>query len=181
MTRGKSADNLVDNLKLVAKLASQLHVWTLPIRILILFKVTQFSTCKRARVNFSPTKSEPATKVTVMPCNTIAIGHTLISQTKIISCSPKQTCMVYLFLTKCCSIHSLQTNIETSGCFKVLCHTYKDPYIILRETEALAGQFSGDHYRNREESSLDSLVSPVLLVFLDFHKEYMTIIIRGCK
>ena len=89
--------------------------------------------------------------------------------------------MVYPFLTKCCSIHSLQTNIETAGCFKVLCHAYKNPYIILRETEALAGQFSGDHYRNREESSLDSLVSPVLLVFLDFHKEYMTIIIRGCK
>ena len=34
-------------------LASQLHVWTLPIRSLIRFKVTRFSTCKRGLIRSS--------------------------------------------------------------------------------------------------------------------------------
>jgi len=87
----------------------------------------------RVRVNSPPTKSEPGMKGKTMPCNTIAIGHTVHYKSKQISVS------FHVHLNKHSFFSSYHPSIVcrlTLKLIKVLSHTHKEPYFILMERGA---------------------------------------------
>ena len=95
----------------------------------------------RVKVSSPSAKSEPGTKGKTMPCKTIVIGHTqfIISQSKS-SCSPKQTLFIYLIPNTVPSI-VCRITLKLLGPLSHIHHS--------RGGGALAGQFSGNHYREK--------------------------------